>query len=65
MWKMWKSLKRKTRISVCEGAAIIALGGFIASAYSFGKFEALAPLLCAAISYAALWFFAFVAGWFE
>jgi hypothetical protein len=64
MWKMWKSLKKDTRIAICNGIAFIALIAFLISAAGIDA-ETSAPFWCAVASLGALSFFGWLAGWLE
>ena len=65
MWKMWKKLKRKTKIKICEGAAIASVIGFFCSASAIENVDTLAPFWCALAFLGSLWFFGYMAGWIE
>jgi hypothetical protein len=64
MWKKWRSLKKDTKIRICNAAAGIALMCFLISAAGIDA-ETLAPFWCAISSLGALWFFSWLAGWLD
>jgi hypothetical protein len=64
MWKMWKSLKKDTRIAICNALAFLALIAFLISAAGIDA-ESPAPFWCAVGSLGTLSFFGWLAGWLE
>ncbi len=64
MWKKWKSLKKDTRIAICNALAFLALIAFLISAAGIDA-ETSSPFWFAVGSLGALSFFGWLAGWLE